>query len=454
MTKQKRVDVQLLIDSRPLSMLQRLVIVLCFLVVFLDGYDTAMIGFVAPALTRAFEVRPADLAPVISAALFGLAAGALIAGPLADRFGRKRVIVGSVALFGFWSLASAFATDVPTLTVLRFLTGLGLGAAMPNATTLTAEYCPAKRRSFLVTLMFCGFTLGSAGGGFLSGLIIPSFGWQSPFIVGGVAPLVLAVVLFLALPESMPFLATRPKDHARLAKIVARIDPSQVVSADVVFADPEPTQREKNVLRFLFVDGLLSGTVLLWLAYFAGLLTIFLIRSWLPTLVTTAGATITAAAFLGAMFDVGGTVGALLVSWFMDRFNPHKPIFVSYALAAVSMFVVATMLHDFTLLVVAVTLAGFFLSGSQTSLLPLAAAFYPTRGRATGVAWMLGIGRFGGIAGALSGGLLLQLGWDFQAILASLALPTGIAAAAVWFKWRLYDAKLGKGGLGRRPAAA
>ena len=437
MAQGQAIDVQQVINSRPISPLQRLVVGLCFLTVFLDGYDTAMVGFVAPALGRAFDVRPPDLAPVLSAALFGLAAGALAAGPLADRFGRKRVLVGSVALFGFWSLVSAFAQDLGTLTLLRFLTGLGLGAAMPNATTLTAEYCPAKRRAFLVTLMFCGFTLGSAGGGFLSSLIIPAYGWQSPFLVGGVLPLLLALVLAFAVPESMQFLAARRTSNARLAHIVRRIDPSLPRTGDITFAEPEPGV-QRTALSVIFSEGLLFGTIGLWVTYFMGLVALFLIRSWLPTLVAATGASITKAAVLGATFDVGGTVGALVVSWFMDRTNPHKPVVISYVCAAAAMWIVAGALQDFGLLLAAVTFAGFCLSGAQTSLMPLSAAFYPTRGRATGVAWMVGVGRFGGILGALTGGALLQIGWSFSGIVSALALAPAAAAAAIWLKWRYY----------------
>ena len=437
----ERVDVQHVIDSSPLSLLQYVVITLCFLIVFLDGYDTAIIGFVAPVLRTEWNVPPPELRPLLTAALFGLALGALAAGPLADRFGRKSVLVGAVVVFGLLSLLSAFTRGLTELTIVRFLTGLGLGAAMPNATTLTAEYSPVRNRSLLVTIMFCGFTLGAASAGFLAGFLIPSFGWQSVFLFGGTLPLGLAVALIAFLPESLQFLAVkRQGGGAHTARILARIAPGRRVTSDMFFMTPEVARTKGSYVSLLFQGGLSFGTVSLWTAYFMGLLVIFLIRSWLPTLVTVAGFSIERASILGGMFDIGGTIGAILVAWCMDRFGAHTAIATSFFLGAGTIYVVALFLGAPSILMLTIFMAGFFLSGSQTALSPLAAAFYPTAGRATGVAWMLGIGRFGGILGAFSGGVLLSFGWDFRTILTALVIPAVLAAMAVALKGRRYSA--------------
>jgi AAHS family 4-hydroxybenzoate transporter-like MFS transporter len=439
MTAAERVDVQDVIDSSPLSSLQYLVVSLCFLIVFFDGYDTAVIAFVAPVLSTAWNVPPPQLRPLLTAALFGLAVGALTAGPLADRYGRKSVLIGAVIVFGVLSLLSAFTGSLTGLTIVRFLSGLGLGAAMPNATTLTAEYSPARNRSLLVTIMFCGFTLGSASAGFLASVLIPSFGWQSAFVLGGIVPLVLAVALIAFLPESLQFLTVKGRDGgARTARILARIAPGRRITADMSFVVPDVARTKGAYVRLLFQGGLASGTLSLWTAYFMGLLVIFLIRSWLPTLVTIAGFSIERASALGGMFDIGGTIGAILVAWCMDRYGPHAAIATSFFLGAGTIGLVARSLDSPSLLMMMIFVAGFFLSGAQTALSPLAAAFYPTSGRATGVAWMLGIGRFGGILGAFSGGVLLSLGWDFRAILTALAIPAALAAIAVALKGRRY----------------
>ena len=195
-------EVQEVVNANPLSAYQKMVIALCFLVVAIDGFDTAAIGFIAPALKAQWAATPAQLAPLFAAGLFGLMAGAFVFGPLADRIGRKPVLVATTVFFGLATFASAFAPDIQTLTALRFVTGLGLGGAMPAAITLTAELCPEKRRSSLVTLMFCGFTIGSASAGLAASSIVAAFGWPGLLMLGGVLPLLLTPVLLALLPES------------------------------------------------------------------------------------------------------------------------------------------------------------------------------------------------------------------------------------------------------------
>ncbi len=218
-------DVQAFINAQPLSGYQWRVVALCFLIVFLDGLDTAAMGFIAPALSQDWGIDRASLGPVMSAALIGMVFGALGSGPLADRFGRKVVLVFAVFLFGLFSLASAYSSNIDQLLVLRLLTGLGLGAAMPNATTLLSEYTPERLKSLLVTSMFCGFNLGMACGGFVSAKLIPSMGWHSLLMLGGILPLILAVVLMVWLPESARFLVVRNRGAERIRKVLAPIAP-------------------------------------------------------------------------------------------------------------------------------------------------------------------------------------------------------------------------------------
>lgn len=353
-------DVQRFIDSRPLSRYQWRVVLLCFLIVFLDGLDTAAMGFIAPALIQDWGIDRASLGPVMSAALIGMVFGALGSGPLADRFGRKGVLVGSALLFGLFSLASAYSSGVGELVALRFLTGLGLGAAMPNATTLLSEYTPVRHKSLLVTSMFCGFNLGMAGGGFVSAWMIPAYGWHSLLLVG--------------------------------------------------------------------------GTLLLWFTYFMGLVIVYLLTSWLPTLLRDSGASMERAAFIGALFQFGGVLSAVAVGWAMDRMNPHKVIGLFYLMAGLFTWAVGQSLGQAALLATLVLLAGMSVNGAQSAMPSLAARFYPTQGRATGVSWMLGIGRFGAILGAWIGATLLGLGWTFEEVLTALMLPAGIATAAILVK--------------------
>src|SRR3712207_1324313 len=220
------VDVQGFLNEHPFSPFQWRIFALCFCVVLLDGFDTAAIGYIAPSLLTEWGVERPALAPVLSAALFGLSAGALAAGPLADRFGRKAVLAASVLLIGAACLASAFSGGLTELTVWRFVTGLGLGAAMPNAVTLMSEYCPDARRATLTNAMFCGFPLGAAFGGFLAAWMIPQFGWRSVLVLGGVVPLALSLLLLLLLPESVRYMVATGAPPERVRAVLRRIGPA------------------------------------------------------------------------------------------------------------------------------------------------------------------------------------------------------------------------------------
>ncbi|MDH4559118.1 MFS transporter [Pseudomonas sp. BN417] len=427
-------DVQAFINAQPLSAYQWRIVLLCFLIVFLDGLDTAAMGFIAPALTQDWGIDRASLGPVMSAALIGMVFGALGSGPMADRFGRKVVLVTAVFLFGLFSLISAFSANLEQLLVLRFLTGLGLGAAMPNATTLLSEYTPERLKSLLVTSMFCGFNLGMASGGFVSAKMIPAFGWHSLLLLGGLLPLLLAVVLLLWLPESARFLVVRNRGADKVRQVLAPIAPGEVAVASGFSVPEQQTVQSRNVFQVIFSGTYSAGTLLLWLTYFMGLVIVYLLTSWLPTLMRDSGASMEQAAFIGALFQFGGVLSAVGVGWAMDRFNPHKVIGIFYLLAGVFAYCVGQSLGEVTLLATLVLLAGMCVNGAQSAMPSLAARFYPTLGRATGVSWMLGIGRFGAILGAWIGATLLGLGWNFEQVLTALVVPAAIATTAVIIK--------------------
>lgn len=399
-------DVQSFINAQPLSRYQWRVVILCFLIVFLDGLDTAAMGFIAPALSQDWGIDRASLGPVMSAALIGMVFGALGSGPLADRFGRKVVLVSAVLVFGGFSLASAYASNVDQLLVLRFLTGLGLGAGMPNATTLLSEYTPERHKSLLVTSMFCGFNLGMAGGGFVSAKLIPMYGWHSLLLIGGVLPLILAVVLLFWLPESARYLVVRNRSVERIRKTLAPIDPAQVAQASSFSVPEQNTVKARNVFAVIFSGTYSTGTLLLWLTYFMGLVIVYLLTSWLPTLMRDSGASMEQAAFIGALFQFGGVFA----------------------------YAVGQSLGNITVLATLVLVAGMCVNGAQSAMPSLAARFYPTQGRATGVSWMLGIGRFGAILGAWMGATLLGLGWNFEQVLTALVIPAALATTAVLVK--------------------
>ncbi len=433
MTTQTTTDIQAFINRHPFSKYQWMILVLCFVTVAMDGFDTAIIGFIASDLVQEWGVQKSDLGPVMSAALVGLAFGALTAGPMADRIGRKKVLVLSILVFGGFSLITAFATSLTQLTILRFLTGLGLGAAMPNAATLMSEYAPERRRALLVNLMFVGFPIGSSMGGFISAWMIPHYGWQSVLVLGGVMPLVLAVALIFLLPESARYLAAKNKSQREIASVLRRIAP---LPDNTQFVLQETGQiKDKSALGVIFSPRYLVGTIMLCLTYFMGLLIFYLLTSWLPLLIRETGASLSQASVITALFPLGGGIGVLVLGALMDKINPNKVVAVGYLLTGVFVCLVGFATDNLVLMGVMVFIAGTIMNGAQSSMPALAAGFYPTQGRATGVAWMLGLGRFGGILGAFSGAFLMQAELSFKTIFALLAIPAVLSAIALMVKY-------------------
>ncbi|MGB0129244.1 MAG: MFS transporter [Rhodocyclaceae bacterium] len=456
MAKAHDIDVQTFLDEQPFSPFQWLILGLCFLIVLLDGFDTAAIGYIAPSLVKEWGVTKPALAPVLSAALFGLAAGALAAGPLADRFGRKRVLLVSVAVFGAGCLASSFAADLDQLTLLRFVTGLGLGAAMPNAVTLVSEYCPERRRALITNAMFCGFPLGAALGGFLAAWMIPNWGWRSVLALGGAIPLILMVPLLLSLPESVRYLVAKNAGVERIRAVLGRISAS--VADATAFVMAEQVGRKASILggpaaapapgglRLVLSRSYVVASLMLWVAYFMGLVMFYALINWMPILFKDAGVEAQRATLIAAMFPLGG-VGAIVFGWLMDRFNANRVIAAGYAFTAVAVYFIGQTAGNDGLLVLAVFVAGTLLNTAQASMPALAAVFYPTPGRATGVAWMLGVGRFGGIAGSFLIAELSRRHLGFDEIFMVVAVAGLVASAAVLVKQYTHPEKRRTGAL-------
>ena len=428
------VDVQKLLNVHPLSPFQWIIFALCFCIVLLDGFDTAAIGYIAPSLVHEWGVAKPALAPVLSAALFGLAAGALFAGPLADGLGRKRVLIGAVVIFAASSLAAAFSPDLATLSMLRFFTGVGLGAAMPSAIALTSEYCPDRRRATLTSTMFCSFPLGAAFGGFLAAWIIPNFGWRSVLILGGAAPLLLVLLLVLLMPESVRYMVASQQPMERIRAVLVRIvGPDAQKMERFTLTETAAASNASSGFRLVLSPPYIVGSIMLWLAYFMGLVIFYAVINWMPILFKDAGLDSRTGILISALFPLGGG-GAVCCGWLMDRFNANRIVAVGYALTAVTIWAIGKAIGHVGLLVASVFIAGILMNTAQASLAALAATFYPTRGRASGVALMLGIGRFGGIAGSLLIARLTVSHLNLSDIFAVVAIPGVIATAALLIK--------------------
>ncbi len=430
-----QIDVQNFLNEQPFSRYQGLVFAICLSVVLLDGFDTAAIGYIAPSLLAEWTLAKADLAPVLSAALFGLAGGALLAGPLADRFGRKVVLIVSVVVMGAASLAAAMAGDLTALTIWRFVTGLGLGAAMPNAVTLMSEYSPQQKRALITNAMFCGFPLGAAFGGFLAAWMIPHFGWRSVLVLGGVAPLALAALMMISLPESARFMVAHRYAVERIRAVMTRISNAAANAASFTMHEPIPSGvvEGKEGLALVFSAHFIIGTLMLWIAYFMGLVIFYGLINWMPILFKESGVPAQQATLISALFPLGG-FGAIFFGWLMDRYNANIIITIGYVLTAASVYVIGLTIGNVGMLMLAVFIAGVIMNTAQSSMPALAAAFYPTRGRASGVSWMLGVGRFGGIAGSFLVAELARRKFGLSDVFLVVAIPGVISAVAIAVK--------------------
>jgi AAHS family 4-hydroxybenzoate transporter-like MFS transporter len=440
------VDVADFIDQQPVGGFQLKLLLTCAAVLFLDGFDTTAIGYVAPSLAKEWGLTKGALGPVFSAGLFGLMIGALTLGPLADRIGRKKIIIFSTLAFGIGTLVTAFVQDVNMLLAIRFLTGLGLGGAMPNTVAMTSEFNPQRRRATMVMVMFCGFSVGAALGGLLAAALIPQFGWRSVFVVGGVAPLLLVPILALRLPESVRFLALTGRANARVAQLLAFINPKAVFAPATQFVVHEPVLAGIPV-RHLFRAGRTLVTLLLWVVFFMSLLDLYFLSNWLPTVLNDLGASVSQAAAIGSMLQFGGVVGTFALGSVIDRFS-FRALALVYFIAVFAIGAIGQLGHSVVFVTMAIFAAGFCTVGGQIAANALAAGFYPTSVRATGVGWALGIGRIGSIIGPLVGGVLLTMKWSAGAVFMAAAGAALCAALAAFSLSRL----AGMGGSGNRAA--
>jgi AAHS family 4-hydroxybenzoate transporter-like MFS transporter len=431
----KQLNVQDFLDTRPFGAFHWKVLLLGLSVLILDGFDVVAMGFIAPAIIEDWKVGHTALGPVLSMGLFGLAIGAMTGGPLADRFGRRKIVIGAVFFFGLMSLLSAWSPNLAVLSVMRFLTGLGLGASQPNAATLASEYAPRKYRSIMVTVIYCGFTLGAAGGGFLSTYLIGRHGWQSILLVGGIVPILFALVLAFVLPESAKFPAVKQGGRNALMRVLNQIEPA-AADFSTMFITAERAHAGQGAIRLIASKPHTTVTLALWVGMFMNLMIVYFLNSWLPIMVKGIHFSLGEAALVAAMMRVGGTLGSVVIGWEMDRFKAHQVMIGTLLAAGVFTMILANVSFTLSGLTTMVFLLGYCTNSSTTGWTAMAASYYPTEMRATGTGWMTGIGRFGAILGAYAGAILLSLSWSFGQLFMSLTIPIGTAIVAAYIGGR------------------
>lgn len=418
------------LDGSRLSFFQYRLIAIGLLVLLTDGFDNYVVGFVVPVLSRLWHVAPSAFATVFAVGIVGLTVGAMVCSTLSDRFSARWTLITCTAIYAILTLLTALANSLEVLLVLRFVTGLALGGAMPSVIALVSDYSPRRVRTLMTTISGCGFALGGAAGGLVAAVAIAPFGWQFMFILGGAVPLLSLPLLVLWLPESLPKLLASRTPRARARKWLREIVPEWEVSPPLV--GTEGVERTSRPVRVLFAAGYAGPTLLIWAAFICNLLLLYFLTAWLPTVVNSSGRSLALANVTTAVYQVGGIIGALTLAFLCDRTaRPQTVLACAFLGAAICCLAIGQASGHTLLLMLGIAGAGFCVVGGQNASNAFVGSYYPLSARATGVGWALGVGRFGSIMGPLVGGLLIGLDVSFPIVFALLAVPAVLGCVCV-----------------------
>lgn len=419
----KELDVREFINSRKLSKLQMTVIIVGLLGAFLDGLDVVIIGFIAPALKADWGLTNSDLAPIMSAALAGLALGALTVGPLSDKIGRKKILCLCLMGFGLFTIFTAFSNSVKEILVLRFLTGIFMGGILPQIVTLVTDYIPLRLNGRLVTSIIAAYAVGSAFGGFMAAWIIPNYGWRAVLHIVGVMPMILALVAWKILPESFGFMVLKKIALEKINAVAAKID-STLNLDQIRFTLPKKDPRElKNPLKVIFNQIHLFETLSLWWCYAVGVYVLYLLSSWLPILIGDNGFDPRQASIITAFLQLGGPIGCIICGTLMDKIDRYYGIVIAYAFFICSLMAAVLFEPSYFTYAVVCMFIGMWSHGTNAGLNSLSSAIYPVEARSTGTSYMHGVARIGSVIGIFAGAFMLNAGFTPKGIFISLMFP-------------------------------
>lgn len=423
------ISIEQLIDEQRLGRFNLNLLVWSFLAMFADGYEITAMAFAAPELVRLWDLDTASLGPVFSASLFGIFFGAPLLGYVGDRYGRKAAIILGCLICGFSTLAMVFAANLQQLFVLRIVTGIGIGGLMPNTVSLTSELSPKRFRAMLIVLMFTGITLGAGTPSVITAWLVPQYGWQVLFLIGGIVPLLIAACLVFVLPESIKFLALREDKREQLIRIARQVRPDVSISESAVFEFSQSTPSKGIGFRQIFSQGLQWITPLLWFCFGMTLMANYFLNSWMPVLFVQMGLPPDEAALASGLYHVGGTIGGLFISVLIDRYG-FVVIALLLLLAGPVVAGIGIDSLSYPALLTLSLAAGICVLGAQFGNNAAAGLLYPTEIRAKAVGWAFSIGRFGSILGPLVGGMLLARNWPLPDLFLAAAAPLAIGAVA------------------------
>jgi benzoate transport len=404
---------------------QVLIVAICFMLNMLDGMDVLILSYIAPALSVDWRISPESLGVVFSASLAGMAAGGLLVAPLADRFGRRKLILASLVMMAAAMFGSGLASSITELLISRFIVGIGIGTVLASMAALTAEYAPARHRTFAVGFLQAGYPVGATLTGFLVAQHIEAHGWQAMLLGAATLCLLLIPLVFAFLPESVEFLLSRQPANAlqranRLLVVIGRA-PLEALP------ERKSAQAEHVGLRGLLSEGRAASTMLLWLAITFSFMTLYFVISWIPKLAVEAGLPAKDAIYAGAIFNIGAFVGISLLSYVAMRFDLRRLILGYMLLAAVALVVFGAVSMPLAATLLTAFLIGVFVQGGFNGCYPLATSLYPAEARSTGIGWAMGIGRIGAVIGPMLGGFLLAEKVSLPVIFTVFAVPVVLA---------------------------
>jgi AAHS family benzoate transporter-like MFS transporter len=426
MNSTRLIDVHELADEARFTSFHGSVLIWCFVVLVLDGYDLAVAGTAIPSIMKAMNVEASTAGFMASSALFGMMFGAIVLGTLADRIGRRWAISICVFFFSVFTAAAGFTNDPITFSSMRFLAGLGIGGAIPNAAAQMTEYSPKKLRGVMVTLMCCGYAVGSILAALLGKQFIEAYGWQSVFIAAG-APVVLIPFILKYMPESLPFLI-KQDDDTQLREVVRKLRPDRHFDRHEQFLVPAEDKVDGPTVGRLFLDGRGFSSVMFWIAFMSCLFMLYALSSWLVKLMGMAGYSLGSALNFLLAYNAGAVVGAVGGGWLADKLNIKWVTSAFFAIAAVSLTLLG---YGAQPLIFIVAVVGASTLGTQILMYAYAGQFYPTAIRSTGLGFASGVGRIGAIAAPIVIGLLVSLKLPLVQNFLAIALAAVIGGVAV-----------------------
>jgi AAHS family 4-hydroxybenzoate transporter-like MFS transporter len=403
------INVSRLIDAAKLRPYHFWIAFWCLLAIMADGFDLLNASIAGPALIKEWNISRASLGPVFSASFFGFFIGAPLFGYAGDRYGRKLAIILSLIFLGLATFVCAFATGLQELLWLRFLSGIGLGGVIPNVIALNSEFAPKRLRATFLVVISMGISLGGSIPGIVGVTLMPAYGWPVIFIVGGIVPIVVGLMMIFTVPDSIKFLVLRGGRDETVRRLIGRIDPDLSIAPGARFVlDPDEGAKTRGSVIELFRGGWATVTILVWLLFVLNLMANNLLNAWLPMIVQTSGHSAEQGAYAGTLYQLGGSFGGLLIGIFLDRIG-LKIFAVMFAVAVPVVALTGTVGASGALLLLMAFLSGCVVTGMQNALNAGAGLIYPTWLRANGVGYALGVGRIGSITGPLIGSLLARM---------------------------------------------